>query len=123
MSPPPVATTIHHLDLDLPLANRRCRHVSWMPAKFCDNLPQLQPSGTCCPATLQCNRLAYNTLAATISYDILVASSSPSTLTTKETTHASEMHHSRVLRYFRTTRNLFGLCRKHYRMECPSHDP
>jgi hypothetical protein len=30
---------------------------------------------------------------------------------------------SEVLQYFRTPRNIFGLLRKHYRMEHPSHNP
>jgi hypothetical protein len=56
MSLPPVAVTAHHLNVDMPLANRRCRRVTRMPAKFRDYLPQAQPSSMFCLAAFHCDR-------------------------------------------------------------------
>jgi hypothetical protein len=51
------------------------------------------------------------------------ASCSKSTPATDDAMHTSPTLVSRVLRYFRTPRNVFGLSRKHYGMERPLHDP
>jgi hypothetical protein len=37
--------------------------------------------------------------------------------------HTLTTQRSRILKYFRTAQNLFGLCRKQYTTEHPSHDP
>jgi hypothetical protein len=54
---------------------------------------------------------------------IFAIPSSSSMLVINQAKNAITSLHSRVLQYFRTPCNIFRLSRKHYRMECPSHDP
>ena len=94
-----------------------------MPAKFCNNLPQPQPSGMSFRAAFHCDRHSHNTVVAAILHHTLAASCSSSALTTDGTRHVSKIHRSRILKYFWTPRNMFGLRRKYYGMGHPLHDP
>jgi hypothetical protein len=54
---------------------------------------------------------------------IFAIPSSPSMPAINQAKDAITSLRSRVLQYFRTPRNIFGLSRKHYGTEHPSHDP
>lgn len=113
-------------DLNLPLAIRRIRRTNrGVPAKFRDDMPQAQPSGTC-------QQMFYSWL---ISYSLTVdpvaipyipailALSLSSSILELDSCTASTSRRSEFLRSFRTSRNIFGLSRNYYGWERPSHDP
>lgn len=54
---------------------------------------------------------------------VILAGSHSSTPATDNAANASTSLRLRILQYFRSSRNMFGLCRKYYRLKRPSHDP
>ena len=86
---------------DLSLAQRRTRRVNTqLPKRFRDNLPQPPP-------------LLALVSSIVASVDASLPQSPPSTLHLR----------SRILKFFRTPKNLFGLSRQYFSDKLPTHDP